>query len=151
MAPQPIYWYPADRGAEVLAVKRQKEIELYINEPPGVMVYERWSNEDDDAQSTSGDGSLGALREQSMERLGSEAGWNIIQEFSTGRATPLINVPRRPATGSWGRSLYLDITSLAIELNRRVSQNSMILTEHGWPRKCSCRIPKSSSTPAMTR
>ena len=135
VAPQPIYWYPADRGADVLAVKKPKEIELYINEPPGVLVYERWSNVDDDAQSTRGDGSLGRLLSSEMEMLGDEAGWNVVQEYSTGRATPLINIPRRPATGDWGRSLYLDITSLTMELNRRLGQNSSILTEHGWPRE----------------
>ena len=135
VAPQPIYWYPADRGADVLAVKKPKEIELYINEPPGVLVYERWSNVDDDTQSTRGDGSLGRLLGSEMEMLGDEAGWNVVQEYSTGRATPLINIPRRPATGDWGRSLYLDITSLTMELNRRLGQNSSILTEHGWPRE----------------
>ena len=135
VAPQPIYWYPADRGADVLAVKKPKEIELYINEPPGVLVYERWSNVDDDTQSTRGDGSLGRLLGSEMEMLGDEAGWDVVQEYSTGRATPLINIPRRPATGDWGRSLYLDITSLTMELNRRLGQNSSILTEHGWPRE----------------
>ena len=135
VAPQPIYWYPADRGADVLAVKKPKEIELYINEPPGVLVYERWSNVDDDTQSTSGAGSLGRLLGSEMETLGDEAGWDVVQEYSVGRATPLINIPRRPATGDWGRSLYLDITSLTMELNRRLGQNSSILTEHGWPRE----------------
>ena len=40
-APMPIYWYPADKGADVLVTKNGREIELYINEPPGVLVHER--------------------------------------------------------------------------------------------------------------
>ena len=134
-APMPIYWYPADKGADVLAVKRGKEIELYINEPPGMLVHEVWSNIDDDAQTVSGTGSLGERLNQDMQLAGTEAGWEVIQRWSTGRATTLINIPRRPETGDWGNALYLDITHLAVELTRRLSQNSLILTEHGWPRE----------------
>ena len=134
-APMPIYWYPADKGADVLVTKNGKEIELYINEPPGVLVHERWSNIDDDAQTTGSAGTLKERLSQEMEMVGTEAGWDVIQRWGTGRATTMLNIPRRPETGDWGNPLYLDITHLAVELSRRLSQNSLILTEHGWPRE----------------
>ena len=66
-----------------------------------------WSNIDDDAQTTGSTGTLKERLSQEMEMVGTEAGWDVIQRWGTGRATTMMNIPRRPETGDWGNPLYL--------------------------------------------
>lgn len=125
----PIYWYPVDDVADVLVVMpNDKDIPytLYVHFMNGEVEIREYEN---DA------GKLGKrIRGTVSERFGNAATWSALEDVSIDRVGPIIPVSIEPSAGDWGRSSYFDITSLALELNRRLSGNSEILTDHGNPR-----------------
>ncbi len=125
-APMPVYWYPADSKADVLATMQGEDrVVLDYSYADGQTRQQVWS--------VTGMKLDRLVEEESVMPIGSAAHWDIIQRSGIGRAGSIIPVQRRPSTGDWGRSLYRDITSLALDINRRFSAITMILN-HDRPR-----------------
>ena len=126
-APIPINWYPAgDEGDAFIIPGDNKDVPhlVYIHEPDGVITMARYQN---DA------GKLGKRMGSETETFGNRAAWDILRERTLGRVSPMFSIPSEPNMGEWGRSLYFDATSMALELNRILSTNSHNLEEHGDP------------------
>ena len=128
-APLPIHWFPIDGDSDCLLIvpaEKDEPYTLFVHFMNGELEIRQYEN---DA------GKLGKrLRNTISERFGNEAAWNALAEVSIGRIGPIIPVALEPTAGDWGRSQYFDVTALIFELNRRLSGNSEILTEHGNPR-----------------
>ena len=127
-APQPVYWFPLERRGTAFVRKIGKDfIEVSYDYGLGQVNIDTFET----AQNAE---MLGNLVDQTVLEVGDPAAWFAAEDQSTGRVSTFINVPRRPATGDWGTGLYPDITPLAVEFNRRMTQNSEILNEHGNPK-----------------
>ena len=128
-APLPIHWFPIDDSSDVLLIVPNNE-----NDPYTLHIhYQNGQYEMREYEQNAG--MLGKrLRGGLSEQFGNEQAWSELREVSLGRVSPIIPVALEPTDGDWGRSQYFDMTSLSLELIRRLTANSEILNEHGNPR-----------------
>ena len=125
---KPTYFFPDDDGNEALLdVPELQElpVHLWISHNTGDFEHRVYENRQGHT--------LGEVIEDEFFTY-DPALWDFVGENNIGRIGTIINVAREPSTGDFGRSLYRDITGLAFEIVRRLSQNSEILRHHGNPR-----------------
>ena len=124
---EPVYWYPAGAETDALVTRRpesgglgRERVTWVASLGQGVMALREFltiSSRIDTAGIPT------------VVRYGTPAHWQIVDDVTDGRDGLLITVSRPPDTGDWGRGVYGDITSLVMESNIRLSENSGGLTE----------------------
>lgn len=122
----PLRWYPASPGADVYVNYRGgDQAEIYRSSNTGEMEYRRVRVNS---------GFIGAnIEEPVVENAGSPELWKFVQEAGDGRVGSILNIPREPASGDWGQSIFPYITDLVLMYNQRQSQINQILQRDGNP------------------
>ena len=132
---QPVLWYPVDSESDTLAISSQDYVELWHDIGEGEVRYERYRVPDwnKDQSSYRKGTQLGELDESDTEQYGDPQQWDAIQSLTLGRPGLIIPVAAEIATGDWGESIYPELTTLALEVTHRLSENKAILDKHGNP------------------
>ena len=128
----PRLWFPTGDDDDVLAGP--------LDDDPKVFVVQHFASGGEITRQLYGLGDDGKLTAYSGEELprrsqsiGSESAWEVIEELTDGRATPLILCPREPEEGGWGWRIYEGLARLIFEYNRRISSRSGSIDRHEDP------------------
>lgn len=132
----PIYFFPANDHDDALLVFNDDSdyIELYLDTlaEDGTAIVEKRVFDN-----TNGSGHMLGRRVPELEmpptRVGTPEQWEAINEATLGRNGLIVPIVRSPDTGTWGSSLYPDITSLAIAASEQLTTDSIALQEFGIP------------------
>ena len=117
----PRSWYPLPGyTGDVVLSPMGEEIDVLLLEPDSI-VRRRYVLE--------GESGLGSLIESEVSA-------------PVGERT-VVALPRRPAAGEWGQSMYPDMLPAAVEITRRLSLNSKTLNEHSDPLLVLRRDPRA--------
>ena len=115
----PRYWFPAGGSSSTyIDVKEDTaHIYQYIWNEVHFTIYER-------------DGDIlgdPAASEPMIYQLGDLARFDYLASLTDANYLPLYNIPHQPSSGTWGRSIFQDITSLAFEINNQMATNSRVI------------------------
>lgn len=144
LAPKPIYWMPDDEGHSALLEPSPipgGDVTVWLSFADGSWGREVFKREGEQ---------LGERIEADGGSWASADEWSRIGEAHLGRVGTLLNTALSPSTGDWGRSLYRDMTSMALEINRQLTQNSQVMVKHGKPRKIAVPQEGSFISPQIT-